>query len=160
MGRGAAHLARHDVPEPQAAPLAAVQEEVMPEPRAFDTISGDEARRMEQRKMTERQFQQWVLNTAHALGWKCYHHDTQLPTRATVDGRVIRTRAMVGKGFPDIVAVRGSQCLMAELKTEKGKLSPEQEAWAEALRDVKGIRYYIWRPHDMDDITEILSEGE
>jgi hypothetical protein len=46
--------------------------------------------------------------------------------------------------------------VFAELKSERGKLKPEQEAWLEALRQVPGVEVHVWRPSDMDAIAEVL----
>jgi hypothetical protein len=45
--------------------------------------------------------------------------------------------------------------IFAELKTEKGKMSKEQEDWGVALI-ASGAEWYLWRPSDMDDITKVL----
>lgn len=61
-------------------------------------------------------------------------------------------------GFPDCVMVRiepGPRLIFAELKSEKGKVTPEQEQWLEALQFI-GVEAYLWRPADFDDIVEIM----
>lgn len=55
------------------------------------------------------------------------------------------------KGFPDVVLARPEthQIVFAELKAQKGKLTPAQESWIEALRAAEGdgtVRVCIWRP--------------
>lgn len=59
-------------------------------------------------------------------------------------------------GFPDEVLVRPQRLVFAELKSEKGKLSSEQQAWLEELRQVPGVEVYLWRPADMDEIARVL----
>lgn len=77
-------------------------------------------------------------------------------------------------GFPDECAIRGDRLLFAELKRERGKLSPEQEQWraelrhygrllADAVRDDEDglaprFEVYVWRPSDLlsGRIEEIL----
>lgn len=77
-------------------------------------------------------------------------------------------------GFPDECAIRGNRLLFAELKRERGKLSPEQERWradlrhygrllADAVRDDEDglaprFEVYVWRPSDLlsGRIEEIL----
>jgi hypothetical protein len=51
-------------------------------------------------------------------------------------------------GLPDIIAVRDGRLVFAELKTERGRLRPEQQAWRDELRRLTGAEYYIWRPRD------------
>jgi len=61
------------------------------------------------------------------------------------------------KGFPDVFLAHPIQkrIMWAELKSEKGKLSPEQEAWLQLLRDC-GQEAYVWRPGDIEEIARIL----
>ena len=60
------------------------------------------------------------------------------------------------KGLPDLQLVRPPRLIYAELKSETGKLSPEQEAWLEDLRGVPGVEVFVWRPHDIERVAEIL----
>lgn len=41
------------------------------------------------------------------------------------------------KGFPDLVLVRAPRLIFAELKSEVGKTTPEQDAWLADLRRVE-----------------------
>ena len=56
------------------------------------------------------------------------------------------------KGRPDLTLAKAGRILLAELKTEKGRLSPEQEAWLAAL----GEYGRLWRPRDAKAIMEGL----
>jgi hypothetical protein len=68
------------------------------------------------------------------------------------------------KGFPDLVLVRPPRLIFAELKSEIGKTTPEQDQWLEDLRTVRheqrlsdeAIEVYLWRPTDIERIAEIL----
>jgi len=78
-----------------------------------------------------------VIEAAQLLGWKAAHfrpartaHGWRTPVEAD------------GKGFPDLVLVR-DRVVFAELKCGRNKLSPEQEAWLEALRQA-GVEAYLW----------------
>ena len=63
-----------------------------------------------------------------------------------------------GKGFPDLcIAHPKKGCLFIELKTEKGRLSPDQLKWADALIKSK-IEYYVWRPSQLDLIAKRLGQ--
>lgn len=53
-------------------------------------------------------------------------------------------------GFPDLVLARNGEVLFVELKSEKGKLSPEQRDW---LAHTNGR---LWRPADWPDICTLL----
>ena len=88
--------------------------------------------------MTEKQLQQAVLGLARLNGWLAYH---------TFDSR--RSQP----GFPDLVMVRPPRLLCVELKSEKGKPTPDQEAWLEALGQVRKVEASLWRPAQWTDGT-------
>jgi len=91
--------------------------------------------------MTEKEFMQQVRDLAKLCGWLTYH---------TYDSR------RSPEGFPDLVLVRGNQMVFAELKSERGKVRPEQRMWLDALEKVCDVEVYLWRPHNWDEIVERL----
>ena len=91
--------------------------------------------------VSERELTAYVRDVARVLGWRRYH--TWLSKHSPA-------------GFPDEVLVRSGRLIFAELKSERGKLSDEQEAWLEELRGVPAVEVFVWRPADMDAIAEVL----
>lgn len=91
-------------------------------------------------KLTEAQFQAQVLRYAALMGWRAYH---------TYDSR--RSAA----GFPDLVLVRRPRVIWAELKSDRGRITPEQRAWIFDLRS-SGQDVRIWRPSDWPEIERVL----
>lgn len=89
------------------------------------------------RAMTEDQLQQAVTGMADHLRIR-WHHE--------VDSR--RSKA----GFPDLVLV-GARVLFVELKTQRGRLRPEQNEWLSALLRAQGVSACVWRPMDLLDGT-------
>jgi hypothetical protein len=89
--------------------------------------------------ISENMFMQQVIDYARSRGWKVYH---------VFDSR--RSEP----GFPDLLLVR-RRLVMAELKTQTGKLTRAQREWLEALRQC-GIAVYTWRPSDWRQIEMIL----
>lgn len=79
---------------------------------------------------SEKSFQSTVLRLASIYHWMSYH---------TWDSR--RSQA----GFPDLIMVRDGRVLAVELKSDKGKVTPEQKVWLDALSRA-GIRCMVWRP--------------
>lgn len=81
--------------------------------------------------VTEAQLQQMVTDLARLRGFLAYH---------TYDSR--RSQ----RGFPDLVLVhtRTGRLIFAELKSERGRIRPEQDLWLNHL----GARHeaYLWRP--------------
>lgn len=106
--------------------------------------------------MSERLFQNQVISLAKLYGWRTFHPADNRPIR-TRDGRV-RKQAVV-PGFPDLTLVRDSTLIFAELKAEKGRVTPAQVEWLAALENVPGVETYIWRPSDFDAINARLSQG-
>ncbi len=91
--------------------------------------------------MTEAQLQQRITDLADWLGIR-WHHET--------DSR--RSKA----GFPDLVLV-GNTVVFVELKAQRGRLRPEQEAWLDALTRA-GVEAHVWRPEDWPAIHARLRE--
>ncbi len=60
-------------------------------------------------------------------------------------------------GFPDLVLVKGRRLLFVECKREKGKLTPDQEIWIDALKETSCCKVFLWRPGDWPQIIEILT---
>jgi len=58
-------------------------------------------------------------------------------------------------GFPDLCMCRDKRIIFAELKTEKGKTTVEQEKWLEKFNKTSA-EVYLWRPSDFNKICEIL----
>lgn len=74
-----------------------------------------------------------VRDLARMLGWLGYH------TRRSTGSDV---------GFPDLVLVRRSRLVVAELKTATGKPTRWQQDWLDAFGDVDAVEVYLWRPAD------------
>jgi hypothetical protein len=89
----------------------------------------------------EKTFQASVIRLAQLCRWTTYH---------TYDSR------RCSPGFPDLVMFREARLIFAELKTDKGVVSPDQRVWLEGLAHVPGIEVAVWRPADWDHIVETL----
>jgi hypothetical protein len=89
--------------------------------------------------MTEREWQAQVVDAARPLGWTLYHtHDSRRSE----------------PGWPDLALVR-ERLVMAELKTDTGRLSKDQQRWI-ALLSGAGVETYVWRPRDIDQVLAVL----
>lgn len=103
---------------------------------------------------TEATFCALVLQACRDFGWTAAHFRPALTAkgwRTAVQGD--------GKGWPDIIAVKGDRLLAAELKSAKGKLTPEQEDWLGRLGEA-GVEIYLWRPTDLAEVLSVLSGGQ
>jgi hypothetical protein len=92
--------------------------------------------------MLETDFQEQVSHLARLEGWSVYS--------------VPDSRRVSLAGYPDMTMWRGSRLIFAELKTEKGRLSPAQIDVLAELRQIPCAEVYVWRPSMFDGIVEIL----
>lgn len=104
--------------------------------------------------LTEAEWSSLVLELAHRFGWRVAHFR---PAR-TVHGW--RTPvAADGMGYPDLTLVHeDGPILWRELKTDRGRLTPEQESWI-ALLAAAGGDAAVWRPRDGDAVAATLTRG-
>lgn len=117
--------------------------------------------------LTEAEFGERVLQLASVYGW-LIHHDRPARNRR---GKWA-THIQGHPGFPDLVLVRPTngrgRVIFAELKSEKGRLTEDQQSWLRALGHTPGGQHrqatdpganpevYVWRPSDMPEIEETL----
>jgi hypothetical protein len=102
--------------------------------------------------VSEEDFTTTVIEYAQALKWRVAHFRPGL----TQTGKWRTAVQGDGKGFPDLVLVRPHRVIFAELKSNKGKLSDEQEKWVMDLKRSEGVECYVWRPDFWSVIERIL----
>ena len=124
-------------------------------------------------KISEASFEAAVVDIAHLYGWKIASF-RQAGGRA--DGGFRTPVKYDGKGYVDLTMVHPcGEIVFAEIKAQKGRLSPHQKEWGRVLADCSnrdresgfpikddfdlGMRYVVWRPSDGDDIISYLSFG-
>lgn len=90
--------------------------------------------------LTEKEFQKQVVDLAKAFGYRCYHPWLSIRSE---------------RGWPDLALFKPGRFLLAELKTDKGKLTTSQEGMIADLQ-AAGIEVHVWRPRDFDEIVEVL----
>ncbi len=90
---------------------------------------------------SEAEFLAVVVQIAERNGWEAYH--------------VPDSRRVTASGFPDLVLMRGSVVIVAELKKRGEVPRPEQWAWLRAF-EACGVRAFFWTPDDLDRIPEVL----
>jgi len=61
------------------------------------------------------------------------------------------------KGMLDLLLINAEQkrAIFAELKSEKGKMTPEQQEVFDMLKAC-GEEVYLWKPSDIERVAEIL----
>lgn len=101
--------------------------------------------------ISERDFQKQFLQFAKLMGWHRAHFRPGMNQRGSWQTAV----AGDGEGFPDVVLVR-ERIVWVELKSDVGRLSPEQVIWRDKLLLAKQ-EWYLWRPKDWDEIQRVLA---
>ena len=116
------------------------------------------SRRALERRQSEAEWQQTVMVTLQLCGWWCFHIQPSV-VRTNADGSRRYATAVTpqGRGFPDLIAVRGPRLLLVECKTQRGVVSPEQRDWHQRLRLIPGVEVYVLRPSDADVLKEIAA---
>lgn len=96
--------------------------------------------------LTENDFQRRVVALAHQCQWLVHHTHT-----VQING-AYRTPIVGDRGLPDLILARDGALILAELKTDKGRLGPGQADWLTAL----GPHARLWRPRDWPAIMAEL----
>jgi len=92
-------------------------------------------------QITEKQFQRQVIDLARIYKWEVYHTWNSLHSN---------------RGWPDLVLAKPPMILFVELKTDKGKLTPDQAKWIHLLGDCNCLAY-CWKPSNWNLIVQTLS---
>ena len=93
------------------------------------------------RAISEVGYAQQVYDLARYYHWRVYRtHDSRHSPA----------------GYPDLSMVHGRRHVYAEIKAEKGKLTPEQRAWLVALHEA-GHEVMVWRPSSWSLVVDVLS---
>lgn len=105
--------------------------------------------------LTEAQFQSQVTDLASRLGWHWLH----IERMGNDQGRWrTPTSGPLGKGFPDLLMVRKSTILFAELKAQ-GKYPTEIQRTTLQVLGLATPHCYVWRPSDFTQIVEVLTRA-
>jgi hypothetical protein len=104
--------------------------------------------------LSERAWQEQVTQLGALCGWDWAHWRAA----RTVHGWRTPVSGPLGEGFPDLVLVRqrDRRCLLVELKSDTGRLSPAQTTVHAVLR-AAGLEVRVWRPRDWDEVVEVLT---
>ena len=99
---------------------------------------------------SEADFMRTVTELAELFGWSWVHFR---PAR-TAHGWRTPVSGPMGTGWPDLLMVRGKRLIVAELKRDGGKPTPEQVR----VLDLLGVaaEAYVWRPADWSAVEAAL----
>ena len=95
--------------------------------------------------MTEAELQAAIVDTAELAGWLVFHdHDSRLNPA----------------GLPDLVLVKPPRVVFLELKSEKGRVRPEQQIWLDALAGCDTIASALIRPDNLETVINYLTKKD
>lgn len=106
--------------------------------------------------MTEAELQNAVCDLARHGGWLTMH------TRPAQTARGWRTPITGDPGYPDLTLAHPKHgIIIAELKTDRGRCTPQQNRWLDTLTTATSdkVRIHLWRPADWPAIVNILTPG-
>lgn len=98
--------------------------------------------------LSESAFQAQVQEYAELKGWAYLHIDPSTNSRGYWRTPV---RGALGAGWPDLFLVRGERVLVAELKADRGTVTPLQKNVLGLLAGA-GLEVYVWRPRDWYEV--------
>ncbi len=108
--------------------------------------------------MNERTWQNTVIEAATVAGWTVNH------TRTAIGKGGAHTTPNSAPGMPDLMLWRPRDGLLdreptlifAELKTNRGRLSTDQDDVIASL-GAAGVAVYVWRPRDWETVKAVLT---
>ena len=103
--------------------------------------------------LSEAALQRTIIEAGQWYGFLVAHF------RPAQTARGWRTPVEGDAGFPDVVLARNGRAFAFELKSERGRLTPEQEAWGDELTGPRGVStldYAVIRPSQLDDVLVLL----
>lgn len=95
---------------------------------------------------SESDLQTFVVDYARLNGWLVHH------TRPARTSQGWKTPIQGDAGYPDLTLARNGTVIFAELKSQRGRVRPEQQAWIDHI----GV-CHVWRPEDIEEIKRVLA---
>lgn len=118
-------------------------------PQCRDTlrsrVGARDRRRTPAGGLSEKQWLAQVRALAREHHWMTYH--------------TLRSQGSEA-GWVDLVCLKPPVLLLAELKTQQGRLTPHQQQWLEGLRAVDQVHVHLWRPDDWTTVRQVLAESQ
>lgn len=105
-------------------------------------------------ELTEAQFEAQVEQLASHYGWAWIHIAPAMNDRGYWRTPI---RGDLGRGWPDLMLVKGSRVIFAELKANGKYATSEQKGVLALLSHIPGAEVYVWHPHQWEEIAARLS---
>lgn len=106
-------------------------------------------------RMSEADFQRSVCELARIYHWDYLHVRKSMGRRGGAAGWQTTTNV---KGWPDLLLWKaGCGVIAAELKSDTGRTTLEQDRVLASLRASGAVEAVVWRPSDLDAIAKRLA---
>ena len=112
-----------------------------------EIIPAGEGRALLLQGITEKALLATVVELAEALKLPLFH--------------VLDTRnhaKVIGPGWPDVVIAIPPYLYVFELKSQRGRISPDQQRWLDILAKCRTVVSGVLRPSDLDELQRTLEE--
>lgn len=94
---------------------------------------------------------------APLLGWATWHDRAVNAPRACPHCGGELTYGSNAPGWPDLFLVRDDTLIVAELKSERGRVTDDQRRWLERFKAVRRVVVApVWRPSMWRQIEQVL----
>lgn len=100
--------------------------------------------------MRESTFARQIEYLLELGGWRWCHYEPAVRQSGSW-----ATALRGDRGEPDYRAVRTGRLIFVEIKGDGGRLSSDQKAWIQELREAN-IETHVWYPDDIETAKEIL----
>ena len=90
---------------------------------------------------TEKEWSAVVADYARLRGWARFHPFLSIHSPS---------------GWPDETLCRPPRLVVAELKSEKGKVTGAQRRWLDLLEGCPPLEVFVWRPSDWPTVQKVL----
>jgi hypothetical protein len=124
------------------------------------------SRKTYEHTVSEKAFQAHVIQCARINGFRVGREDPLSPHLDLIM-HIHDSRKSAGVGFPDLVLAHPKRPVLylVELKTERGRIRPEQKIWKGVLERIEAascgvVRYRLWRPSMWESIVEELGGAD
>ena len=107
-------------------------------------------------RLAEKAWQAQVLTLARMFGYRWWHDVATNAPRACPHCKTPLKLPRNDPGWPDLFLIRDDTLIVAELKSDRNYPTPEQRAWLDAFRKVRRIAVFVWKPRDVQQVTEAL----
>lgn len=105
--------------------------------------------------ISERAFQSQVVRYARLMGWRVWHDNATNAPKLCRSCKQPLKLPRNEAGLVDLILLRRPRVVWAELKSERGKVSPEQASFIAELRAAHQ-EVYLWRPSDWQEVERVL----